>query len=81
MPEQKHLTAADLTPKDRAKVLKVSAGTVLRKKFLAMGILPGVIVEMIRHAPLGDPIALKIKGYHLSIRKSEAKHILVEKVK
>ena len=81
MPEKKYLTAADLTPKDRAKVLKVSAGTVLRKKFLAMGILPGVTVEMIRHAPLGDPIALKIKGYHLSIRKSEAKHILVEKAK
>ena len=81
MSKEKTLTAADLTPKDRAKVLKVSAGTVLRKKFLAMGILPGVTVEMIRHAPLGDPIALKIKGYHLSIRKSEAKHILVEKVK
>ena len=81
MSKQKHVTAADLIPKDRAKVLRVSATTILRKKFLAMGILPGVTVEMIRHAPLGDPIALKIKGYHLSIRKSEAKHILVEKAK
>ncbi len=81
MSKQKHVTAADLIPKDRAKVLRVSATTILRKKFLAMGILPGVTIEMIRHAPLGDPIALKIKGYHLSLRKSEAKHILVEKVK
>ena len=81
MPEKKYLTAADLKPKDKAKVLRVSATTILRKKFLAMGILPGVIVEMIRHAPLGDPIALKIKGYHLSLRKSEARYILIEKVK
>lgn len=43
-----------------------------------MGLLPGTAITLIRTAPLGDPIEIKVRGYHLTLRKSEAEHILVE---
>ncbi len=43
-----------------------------------MGVLPGTAVTLVRVAPLGDPIEIKIRGYHLTLRKSEAEHVLVE---
>lgn len=42
-----------------------------------MGLLAGTPITLIRTAPLGDPIEIKIRGYHLTLRKSEADHILV----
>ena len=43
-----------------------------------MGLLPGTPVTLIRTAPLGDPLEIKVRGYHLTLRKSEAEHIVVE---
>jgi ferrous iron transport protein A len=43
-----------------------------------MGVLPGTAVTLVRVAPLGDPIEIKLRGYHLTLRKSEAEHVLVE---
>lgn len=43
-----------------------------------MGLLPGTPVTLVRTAPLGDPLEIKLRGYHLTLRKSEAEHILVE---
>lgn len=45
-----------------------------------MGLLAGTPVTLVRAAPLGDPLEIKIRGYHLTLRKSEALHILVEPV-
>ena len=43
-----------------------------------MGVIPGDIVSVVKVAPLGDPIDIKIKNYHLSLRKEEAEKIIVE---
>lgn len=43
-----------------------------------MGLLTGTRLTLIRTAPLGDPIEIKLRGYHLTLRKSEAEHVLVE---
>jgi ferrous iron transport protein A len=43
-----------------------------------MGLLAGTPVTLVRAAPLGDPLEIKIRGYHLTLRKSEAEHVLVE---
>ena len=43
-----------------------------------MGLLVGTPVTLVRTAPLGDPLEIKIRGYHLTLRKSEAQHLLVE---
>ena len=74
-------TLAELLPKDKAKIVRLSGNIRLRRKLLDMGILPGALVKMVRFAPLGDPIDVTIKGYHLSLRKSEAAHIEVEVIR
>jgi Fe2+ transport system protein FeoA len=43
-----------------------------------MGVLPGTEVRIVRLAPLGDPIEIEVRGFHLSLRKTEAAEILVE---
>ncbi len=42
-----------------------------------MGLLVGTPVTLVRTAPLGDPLEIKVRGYHLTLRKSEAEHIFV----
>ena len=49
----------------------------LRMRLLEMGLLKGTSLEIIRYAPLGDPIEIKLRGYRLSIRKEEAESIIV----
>ena len=43
-----------------------------------MGLLAGTSITLVRTAPLGDPLEFKLRGYHLTLRKSEAAHVLVE---
>ena len=43
-----------------------------------MGLLAGTRVTLVRTAPLGDPIEIKLRGYHLTLRKTEAEHVVVE---
>ncbi len=45
---------------------------VYRKKLLTMGLTPGVELEVIRYAPLGDPIEIAVRGFALALRKHEA---------
>jgi Fe2+ transport system protein FeoA len=49
-----------------------------RKRLLEMGIVPGTRITINRVAPLGDPIEVLVKGYHLSLRRSEAAEVRVE---
>jgi len=44
-----------------------------------MGLTPGTRVKLVKFAPLGDPMQLDVRGYHLSVRRSEAKNILIER--
>ena len=46
-------------------------------RLLEMGLVPGTPVEVVRLAPLGDPMDLRVRGFHLSVRKAEAAHVLV----
>lgn len=43
-----------------------------------MGMLPGTTITLVRTAPLGDPLEIKVRGYNLTLRKSEADHVMVE---
>ncbi len=45
-----------------------------------MGLIAGTQVTLIRTAPLGDPLEIKLRGYHLTLRKSEAEHVVVERL-
>jgi ferrous iron transport protein A len=43
-----------------------------------MGLLVGTMVTLVRTAPLGDPLEIKLRGYHLTLRKCDAAHVVVE---
>jgi DtxR family transcriptional regulator, Mn-dependent transcriptional regulator len=68
----------DLKPGQKGKVLKVISRGETNKRIVEMGVIPGTVVEVERVAPLGDPIDIKVRGYHLSLRKEEAEKIEVE---
>lgn len=74
------VTLKDLKPGEKGRVEKVSGEGAVKRRIRDMGMTTGSLVEVVRVAPLGDPIDVKLKGYHLSLRKEEAKDILVARV-
>ena len=68
----------DVRPGERCKVVKITSKGNLFKRLTEMGLTTGTIIEVERVAPLGDPVEMKVKGYHLSLRKDEASKIEVE---
>jgi ferrous iron transport protein A len=72
------LTLDQLTPGQRATVTRVGGGGPVRRRILDMGITRGIEIEMIKAAPLGDPIDYLVRDYHLSLRREEARQIEVE---
>jgi ferrous iron transport protein A len=61
-----------------ARVLAVGGDAQLRRRLLEMGFCNGATVEVVRRAPLGDPIEFRLRGYYLSLRAEEARHVRIE---
>ena len=72
-------TLTSLEVGQRAVVTEINIPAEHRARILEMGLLVGTAVELIRFAPLGDPVEIKVRGYNLSLRKHEAEQILVRK--
>ncbi len=64
----------------KGRVLGFSLPPEHRQRLLEMGLTVGAQFEVIRFAPLGDPIDIKVRGYHLSLRKNEAAGVLVARL-
>lgn len=62
----------------RAKVIKLHGEGAVRRRIMDMGMTKGVEVCVRKVAPLGDPIQVTLRGYELSLRKSDADQIEVE---
>ena len=73
------LTLNDIKTGSSAVVTKIGSLGPLKRRLVDMGITPGVRIFVKKVAPLGDPIEIKLRGYELSIRRSEAKNIFVKK--
>jgi ferrous iron transport protein A len=72
-------TLDSLKPGQRARVQSVTGeGSAVYQRLMEMGVFEGAEVEVVRFAPLGDPMELRLHGYHLSVRKSEAACVSVE---
>ncbi len=71
---------SELKPGEKAQIEKLAGGGAVKRRIRDMGVTTGSLVEVVRVAPLGDPIDVKIKGYHLSLRKEEAADISVKRV-
>ncbi len=70
-------TLAEMKPKDKGVVLRINKRSTVTKRLAEMGIGKGAVITVERIAPLGDPIDVKVRGYHLSLRKEEAVNIIV----
>lgn len=75
-------TLNSLQPTECGVVEKIkTSDPKLKLRLLELGLLKGTIIELVRYAPLGDPIEIKIRGYRLSIRKIEAESVIIKKNK
>ena len=61
-----------------ATVVKLHGEGALRRRIMDMGITKGVVVKVCKLAPLGDPMEITVRGYELSIRKTDAETIEIE---
>ena len=73
-----HIPLNELRVGQRGIVVRVGSKGPIKRRMMDMGLVPGTVVKVLRVAPLGDPIEFTVKGYSLSLRKSEAKAIRVE---
>lgn len=60
-----------------AKVISVNGNNAITKRLMEMGVVPGVSVRVVKSAPFGDPLEIRVRGYHLAMRKNEADAIEV----
>ncbi|MGB5694058.1 MAG: FeoA family protein [Polyangiales bacterium] len=68
---------ADLELGQEAEIASVDCERGLSRRLMEMGLLPGTHVRVVRVAPLGDPIELRVRNYSLSVRRTEAAKIAV----
>lgn len=73
------ITLTDLAPGERGIIASITTKGALRNRLMDMGIITGASVEMEKHAPLGDPLQIRVQNTRIALRKSEASTILVEK--
>ncbi len=70
-------TLAELAVGAEAKVIRVTGTSAVSRRLMEMGVIPGVSVKIVKTAPFGDPIQIRVRGYSLAMRKSEARTIEV----
>ena len=71
------MTLNDLSIGDSAIVQTVGGEGALRQHFLDMGVIPGAKVQLVKYAPMGDPMELRIHSYELTLRKADAEKISI----
>ncbi len=72
------MTLKEMKPGQSGKVTSIGESGPLKRRIMDMGITPGVEVKVVKTAPLGDPVEIRIRGYELSLRKEEAARIEVQ---
>ena len=78
--EEGHRTLDRLAPGESGTIARLEGDPAIARRLMELGLVPGTTVEMIRTAPLGDPLELTVRGVHLSLRRSEARSIHVAPV-
>ena len=73
------MTLKDAKTGMTVKIISVGESE-LKNRMMTMGLIPGTKVRILRSAPLGDPRAIGVRSYNLSLRKEDAKKITVEQV-
>ncbi len=71
---------SEVDVKGRCRIVKITGARAIKKRLLEMGFVKGTEIYVQKVAPLGDPMELVLKGYHLSLRRVEANCVFVEKI-
>jgi ferrous iron transport protein A len=77
LPDAPERALALLRPGESGVIVRLDGDHGIKRRLMELGLVPGTIVEVVRLAPLGDPVELRLREIHLSIRRSEAAHIHV----
>ena len=76
--QQVRRTLIDLRPTERARVAAVERDSVARLRLLELGFTPGTAVSVVRVAPLGDPIEVRVRGYNLAVSREDGRCVFCE---
>jgi ferrous iron transport protein A len=68
---------SELAPGRMATIVSIDDSGPVGRRLLDLGLLPGTVVQALRHAPLGDPAVFELRGYRLCLRRSETNRIRV----
>lgn len=71
------MTLRELKPGQGGTVSSIGTKGMIKRRLMDMGVTPGAEIKVIKVAPLGDPIEVRIRGYELSLRKEEAEQIQI----
>ena len=66
---------------ETAEILAINGNNEITRRLMEMGIVPGVAIRVIKSAPFGDPLEVRVRGYHLAMRKNEADTIEIRSPK
>ena len=72
------ITLEKLKINQKGTIVAVKGQGVTRRRLFDMGVTPGALVTLIKLAPLGDPLEINIRNYELTLRKDEAKNVILE---
>lgn len=76
----KYLSMDEIPIHTHGRIVNINMDHALRKKLTDMGLVKGTEFKVDGQAPLGDPIKINLRGYNLTIRRSDAKNIVVERI-
>jgi ferrous iron transport protein A len=71
------MTLTELPIGQNAQVTSVDDKNAITKRLMELGVVPGASVEVVKTAPFGDPIEIRIRGYNLAMRRNEADAVTV----
>ena len=72
------MSVAELSPKQRGRVVTISEPGALGERLLEMGLTPGAEVAVVRTGPSGDPMQIQVRGGFLSLRRALAESVRIE---
>ncbi|MFM8574214.1 MAG: ferrous iron transport protein A [Pirellula sp.] len=70
----------DLKVGEKGTIVDVQGNDSIAARLMEMGLIPGEVVLMVGQAPMGDPVEYEVVGYRLSLRRIEARRILIDKL-
>ena len=70
-------TLADLLPAQEGQISSITGIDSIAQRLSEMGFTPGQAVQVVRFAPLGDPMQVRLRGFSIALRRNEARRILL----